>query len=56
MEEKKVYVIYDIHGDSELLVRLTKEESKVINWFLGRVDMTTYNMVEIENYEVEEIS
>lgn len=51
---KEKYVIYYRNDDSEVIVKMTKEQAKAINWFIDKYNIDAV-IDTIEDYPVEEI-
>ena len=51
---KEKYVIYDATSDSEILVKMTEEQAKAIDWFIDEFDMD-FTIETVEYYETREI-
>lgn len=51
---KEKYVIYYDHDDSEVIMKMTKEQAKAIEWFMDEFNIDG-TIETVENYEAREI-
>ncbi len=54
-EKKIIYIITDNMYEEQLtLVKLTKEQANIIDWFINKFDINNIDIKSLEEYKCEE--